>query len=115
MKYFDESNYYLYIFIFVLAVFVISMLVTVTLYFTTKFEKTITIKDKYTRYRRKGSNYNVVDTENNIYQIGNLWFKFDFNRAEDYNKLDKGKTYKVKGYGVRIPMIDMYKKIYEIE
>ena len=92
-----------------------SIIVNIVLYYITHFEKTITIKDKYTRYRGNGSNYNIVDTDNNIYQAGNVWFKLDFNRAEEYNKLEKGKKYTVKGYGIRIPMIDMYQNIYQVD
>ena len=92
-----------------------SVIFNILLYYTTHFEKTITIKDKYTRYRRHGSNYNVVDENNNVYQVGNVWFKLDFNRAEDFAKLEKGKKYKVEGYGIRVPMIDMYKNIYQVD
>jgi hypothetical protein len=106
---------YIFIFIAFCIIVIIPMILSVILYYTTKFEKTITIKEKFTRYRRKGSNYNIVDTDNNIYQIGNVWFKFDFNRAEDYTKLELNKTYKVKGYGIRMPVLDMYKTIYHIE
>ena len=56
----------------------------------------------------------IIDENNIIYQVGNVWFKLDFNRAEDYNKLEKGKKYKIEGYGIRVPMIDMYKKIITI-
>ena len=91
-----------------------SIIFNIVLYYTTHFEKTITIKDKYTRYR-KGSNYNVVDENNTIYHVDNIWFKLDFNRAERYNKLEKGKKYKIKGYGIRIPMIDIYKNIYKVD
>jgi len=101
--------------IIILLILLSSVIFNIVLYYTTHFEKTITIKDKYTRYRRYGSNYNVVDENNNIYQVGNVWFKFDFNRAEDYNKLEKGKKYKVEGYGIRLPMIDMYKNIYKVD
>ena len=101
--------------IIILLIILASVIFNIVLYYTTHFEKTITIKDKYTRYRRHGSNYNVVDGNNNIYQVGNVWFKFDFNRAEDYNKLEKGKKYKIEGYGIRIPMIDMYKNIYQVD
>jgi len=101
--------------IIILLILLSSVIFNIVLYYTTHFEKTITIKDKYTRYRRYGSNYNVVDENNNIYQVGNVWFKFDFNRAEDYNKLEKGKKYKVEGYGIRLPMIDMYKNIYQVD
>ena len=101
--------------IIILLILLSSVIFNIVLYYTTHFEKTITIKDKYTRYRRYGSNYNVVDENNNIYQVGNVWFKFDFNRAEDYNKLEKGKKYKIEGYGIRLPMIDMYKNIYQVD
>tara|TARA_B110000027_G_C15839697_1_gene177869 strand:- start:48 stop:401 length:354 start_codon:yes stop_codon:yes gene_type:complete len=105
------KNYYILVIIIIL---IIIFIIPLILYYTTHFEKKITIKDKYTRYRKGGSNYNIVDMENNIYQIGNVWFKFDFNRAEDYNKLEKNKTYNIKGYGIRIPILDMYKNIYYV-
>jgi hypothetical protein len=92
---------------------VLSIVINIGLYFGTHFTKDITIKDKYIRYR-KSSNYNVVDSEGNIYKVDNVWFKGDFDRAEDYQRLEKGKKYNVTGYGIRIPMIDMYPKIYKI-
>jgi hypothetical protein len=101
--------------IIILLILLSSVIFNIVLYYTTHFEKTITIKDKYTRYRRYGSYYNVVDENNNIYKVGNIWFKLDFDRAGDYNKLEKGKKYKVEGYGIRIPMIDMYKNIYQVD
>ena len=104
---------YIYLFILIIIV-IIPAIINIVLYYITHFEKTITIKDKYTRYRRYGSNYNIVDENNTIYQVGNVWFKMNFDRAEDYNKLEKGKKYKVKGYGIRLPMLDTYKKIYYV-
>ena len=96
------------------ALVIFAFLLNIVLYFSTHFTKEITIKDKYIRYRRSSSNYNVVDTDGNIYQIANVWFKADFNRAEDYQSLEKGKKYKVSGFGLRFPMLDMYKRIYKI-
>ena len=91
-----------------------SIIFNIVLYYTTHFEKTITIKDKYTRYRRYGSNYNVVDENNNIYQ-GNVWFKLDFNRAEDYNKLENS----IKNIKLKVMVLNtnfyMYKNIYQID
>ena len=107
----NKHKFNVILFILILA----AIIFNIVLYYTTHFEKTITIKDKYTRYRRHSSNYHVVDTDNNIYQVGNVWFKLDFNRAEDFAKLEKGKKYKVEGYGIRVPMIDMYKNIYQID
>ena len=107
-----NSKYYIYIgIVMIIIVFMFDLIV----YQFTKFEKVITIEEKYTRYRSRGSNYNVVDTEGNIYKIDNLWFKFDYNRGDDYVKIKVGQKYKVKGYGFRAGFIHSYMKIYEVE
>ena len=93
---------------------IFAIVLNIILYFGTHFKKDITIKDRYIRYRRSASNYNVVDAEGNIYKVGNVWFKGDFNRAEDFQRLEKGKTYNVSGYGIRVPMLDMYPSIYKV-
>ena len=81
----------------------------------TSFKKTITIKKKYTRTRgRNGDSYFVVDNNNTIYQVNNLLYNLDFNRAEDWNLLEEGKTYKIKGYGFRMGFLDMYPTISSI-
>ena len=105
-------KYYILI---IVVIFVIGLSYTFMVYQFTKFEKVITVQEKYTRYRRRASNYNVVDTDGNIYQIGNLWFKFDYNRGNDYAPLKEGKTYKVKGYGYRAGILDSYQTIYQVE
>ena len=48
-------------------------------------------------------------------QVDNLWFKGDFNRSNDYVALTIGNTYKVKGYGYRIGLLNAYQKIYAFE
>jgi len=105
----------LIVFIFFIVIIILKLIISVILFYSTKFEQNITIKHKYIRYRSRGSNYNIVDTNHNIYQIGNVWFKFDYNRAEDYERIEINKTYKVKGYGIRVPILDMYKTIYHTE
>ena len=110
----EQNKWKLWVAFFVIIV-LLALLTPVILYSTTKFEKEITISEKYIRYRRRGSNYNVVAEDGTIYRIGNVWFKGDFNRADDYAKLKEGQTYKVTGYGVRVPFLDMYKTIYKIE
>ena len=102
------------IFKIIVGLVIFAILLNFILYFATHFTKDITIKDKYIRYRRSASNYNVVDTNGNIYKVGNVWFKGDFNRAEDYQRLEKGKTYKVTGFGIRVPLLDMYPSIYKV-
>ena len=55
---------------------------------------TITVRKVYTRNRSKdtGDQYFVVDTDNKVYQVDNLWFKLDFNRADDWASLVEGHT-----------------------
>ena len=36
------------------------------------------------------------------------------NSAEDWNRLEEGKTYKIKGYGFRMGFLDMYPTISSI-
>jgi hypothetical protein len=110
----SDNNVKYYVLILVILI-IVSLCYSLIVYHFTKFEKVITIYEKYTRYRRKGSNYNLIDTDGNIYQIDNLWFKFDYNRADDYAKLKEGKQYKVKGYGFRAGFLESYQKIYEVE
>jgi hypothetical protein len=112
---FIEKYRYYFIIAFLVTIIVIAFLVPVITYYMTQFEKVITIKDKYTRYRRRGSNYNIVDANGHIYQVDNLWFKGDFNRSNDYVALAVGGTYRVKGYGYRFGMMDSYQKIYAFE
>tara|TARA_Y100000768_G_scaffold279004_1_gene214220 strand:- start:620 stop:1048 length:429 start_codon:yes stop_codon:yes gene_type:complete len=103
----------------ILALFVIGIIAiwSITYYNTTKFTKTITVRKVYTRNRNKeiGDQYFVVDTDNIVYQVDNLWFKLDFNRADDWASLIEGHTYKVSGYGMRFGVADMYPTITSVE
>ena len=93
---------------------VIIYLITHIIYYNvTYFEKKITIKKKYQRFQEES--YMVVDNNNNIYNIDNLWWKFDFNKAEDWNLLKKNETYIVKGYGMRVGMLNYYPYINTVE
>ena len=107
----DFSEYAILFLVFFLIIFIIRIIY----FYSTYFEKKITIKKKYLRTRGEhGDWYMVVDDTNTIYRINNLLWNFDFNRAEDYNILEPNKTYKIKGYGFRFGLFDMYPIIYEI-
>lgn len=95
-------------------IFIFSTVLGIVLYFTTHFEKTIQVKEKYVQGRRRGG-YFVVDTDNNVYKLVDTWFIGEFNRASDYAKLTTGSSHKVKGYGVRIPVIGQFPRIYNVQ
>ncbi len=88
---------------------------TVVKYYATHFERVIVVKDKYMRHRRSASNYHVVDTDDNIYRVVNVWFKGDFDRSDEFVRLRKGATYAVKGFGYRWGLTGSYKQLYEFE
>ena len=99
-----------------LCIALLIFIIHIIFYNVTHFEKTISIKRTYLRTRgRTGDWYMVVDNEDNIYRVQNIWWKFDFNRAEDYNILEENGSYKVKGYGIRFGASDMYPNIYSVE
>jgi hypothetical protein len=100
---------------YVIIFFLILIFIQVIFYFIFGFENIITIKDKYVVSGYKGEiKYYIVDNNNNLYIVDNVWFLGDFNKAEDYNLLNKDDTYKVKGYGFRIDMLSIYPTIYNI-
>lgn len=76
----------------------------------------ITIKDKYVKNGKNGnsSKYLVVDTDNNTYEVTDLFLKGKFNSTDIYNALEIGKTYKVKTSGKRIHFFSIYPNINEI-
>ena len=84
-------------------------------FYSTKFEKTVTVDDKYLRNRQKRDQYMFQDTEGNIYHVKNRMFSWEFDEAEDWNKLIKGNKYTIRGYKMRIPMIGMYPIVVDIQ
>ena len=81
----------------------------------TKFTKTITIKSKYNAMksgRYGGTKYMIEDTDLNLYTVVNVSWKLDFNKAEDWNRMEVGKTYKVNGYGKRMAFAGIYPSIH---
>ena len=104
-----EYKFVFYVFIIIL---VVPMVLGLFYYYFTSFEKVITIDKTYTRSRRRRDHYMLSDTKNNIYRVSNLWWKGIFTRAEIWESLDSGKKYKVKGWGVRYGLLDMYPNIY---
>ena len=108
-----------YIYIIFGILIIVLLLSNIINYIFNGFEKTITIKDKYiynTNAKYSSSTiYNIVDTNNSIYNVDNVWFIGDFNEAEDYNLMNKGETYKVKGYGFRVDFLGWYPTIYNIQ
>ena len=81
----------------------------------TPFSRTLTIKEKYDFASGYGKSFTmkntVMDSEGHVYAISNSLPLLHFTSAEVMMKIEKGKTYTVKGYGWRIPIFGMFPNI----
>ena len=98
----------------VIGMIIFSLVFNIILFYNTEFEKEITIKEKYVANNNNNFYYYVISDDNKIYNITDVWFKGEFNNADDYAKLNVGKTYRVKGYGIRVPFLSIHYKIYSV-
>jgi hypothetical protein len=85
----------------------------------TKFNKTITIDDKFERVSGDQNGvsqiFTVSDRDNNVYRVSrSLWY-WQWYSTELWNKMKKGETYNVTGYGIRLGFLSMYPNIISIQ
>lgn len=80
------------------------------------FKKTITVDSNLAYGSRYKSIGNIIsDKEGNIYKLCNVPLLLHFKAAEHQAMLKPGETFHVKGFGVRIPFLDLYPIIYDVE
>jgi hypothetical protein len=97
--------------IIIIILVILSIIFIIYINFFTKYQKTITIsKLDYYRGGKKGLNL-VTDTNGNVYVISNSLLQGFFTGPELYSSLKEGKTYNIKGFGIRIPIISNYPHI----
>jgi hypothetical protein len=98
------------IYIFIIIIILIIM-INIIYSYSTYFTKTIKIKSAdFVRNSKYGLNI-IADTNNNIYVVHNSLFYGFFEATELYKKIEIGKTYKITGFGLRIPILNMYPNI----
>ena len=105
---FNISKYNVIVFI-ILVIFCLS--IPLIIYRLTYYKKIITVQGKYII----NGNYNIVDTDGNIYQINDLWIRFNYNKVDVYSKIILNKRFIVYGYGFRSGFFNSYKKINRID
>lgn len=74
----------------------------------------IEVKDKYIKRDNKSDVYMVVDTDNNTYQITDLFFIGKFNSTDLYNELEIGQAYFIEVTGIRNQFLSWYPNINKI-
>jgi hypothetical protein len=91
---------------------VVFFLVTSMVYsYFTSFEKVITVKEKDSMRSGKYGKNIISDTDGNVYTIENSMFYEFFTAIELFTKIELNQSYKVKGFGYRIPILGIYPNI----
>ena len=80
-------------------------------FFMTKFNKVITVKEEFMIGINKKILNIITDTDGTLYLVDNKFMLLNFDAAETLSMIQKGKSYRISGYGVRIPFLDMYENI----
>jgi hypothetical protein len=85
----------------------------------TRFTRTITVETNMaygTGNSRYGSVHNMISTnDGTIYKVSNVPLLLHFRAAEVQSKLKPNGTYRVKGYGLRIPIFGMFPTITDVK
>lgn len=88
------------------------------MYYQTSEIVTIKVTDKERIVESDGENTTskyLIFTETETFENTDLLFEGKFNSSDIQSKLSKGKEYRVKVYGWRIPFLSMYRNIAEIK
>lgn len=97
----------------------LQVLVDVLLVVFTRFERTITVKSKEPYSTGEGRSFttrNVVsDSEGRLYSVRSAPLLLHFSSAEVFATLKEGATFKVAGYGVRVPLLGWYPTLMSAE
>ena len=95
--------------------FISTISFNVIYYNTTYFEKQIVVKNKYILNNSNHHYYIFSDTDNNIYSTNNEWWKLQFNKAQNWNKIECNNKYIIYGYGITFKLLNIYPNIINIK
>lgn len=114
-KLWDNLGFYKYLIIFFIASFAFHVLLIIF----TRFERVITVNKNLTYGSGSGRsisvNNMVSDKEGRVYRVRNVLLLLHFTAAEVQAILQEGQTFKIKGYGLRIPFLGLYPTITKAE
>jgi hypothetical protein len=92
-------------------ILIVTFLVLNAIYaYGTRFEKTIRVKEVNSLRGKYGTNV-VADHDGTVYSVSNSFYYLFFNSAELYTQLDAEKSYKITGYGYRVPILGLFPNI----
>ena len=93
---------------------VLPILIRFIYVYSTPFSRTITIKQKNEYSRGRTFSNTVADVTGEVYEVANSYPVLHFTASENWSTLEVGKSYKVTGNGIRIPILSLYPNIVTI-
>lgn len=100
-------------FLLIIAVIAISITSHFVIFSAFSEDVTATIKDK-TRIVESNDSYYLIFTDEAVYKNADSILCMKFNSSNVYSDLEIGETYDMKVYGLRIPILSMYKNICKV-
>lgn len=91
--------------------FIVAAFVQVIYVYLTPFERSITISQKINYSSGKYMNNTLIDDQGRVYQVTASWPLLHFRAPEVWLTLEVGKTYTIRGNGIRIPVLGLYPNI----
>jgi len=82
--------------------------------YSNHFSRTMTVKEKTNYGTGRYVKNIVVDTSGVVYTVEPMYLVGDFDAISKYASLEIGKTYRVSGYGISIPFLQMYPNITKV-
>jgi hypothetical protein len=95
----------------IIAVILLPILIRCIYVYSTPFSRTITIKQKNDYSRGRTISNTVADANGEVYEVANSYPVLHFTASENWSSLEAGKSYKVTGNGIRIPILSLYPNI----
>ena len=98
--------------VFIAAAFVIFSMVAVYPFCNVE-TTTVTVKEKAIKRYNEHDNY-LVFTDKEVYVVKDCLMRGQFASSDIYGSMQLGKSYNIKSFGYRVPILSMYKVIYEV-
>lgn len=80
-----------------------------------RFDNEVEIKNKYVKIEGPRSLYMITTSRGKIYKFDRAPWKMHYSQAELWNSVEKGKKYRIKGFGVRWPFFGMYPNVHSVQ
>jgi len=101
--------------IFYLVLIFVPVIISWIYYYYTRFTRIITIK-KVHHFSRQGTlGLMFEDTDENNYKLTRFFFKGEFKTLEYWNLLKPAQQYRVHGWGIRHPFLNLYPQVYKVD